>query len=86
MGLGENVARLRKAAHLTQQQLAVAAGLAVSVVSQLEQGKNQDPRLSTLSALATGLGVTLDELVKDEGAEAEETGSGSAPTRKRPKR
>jgi transcriptional regulator with XRE-family HTH domain len=58
----ENVKRLRAAAGLTQQQLATAAGLSVSVVSQIEQGTNEDPRLSTLAALARALGASLDAL------------------------
>ncbi len=61
--LGANLHRLRKAAGWTQQDLAVAAGLNTSIVSQIEQGKNQDPRLKTLQALAKALGVTVDALV-----------------------
>jgi transcriptional regulator with XRE-family HTH domain len=34
----------------------------VSLVTQIEQGRTSDPRLSTLRALAKALGVTLDEL------------------------
>jgi transcriptional regulator with XRE-family HTH domain len=43
-------------------QLAVRAGLSLSVVSQIEQGSIPDPRVSTLLKLAAALGVTLDEL------------------------
>jgi transcriptional regulator with XRE-family HTH domain len=60
--IGERVRELRVAAGLSQQALSNAAGLSTSVVSQLEQGTNQDPRLSTLLALADAMGVTLDEL------------------------
>ncbi len=60
--IGKNVKRLRLKAGLTQQDLAVAAGLNTSVVSQLEQGRNGDPRVSTLRALAKALGVGLDDL------------------------
>jgi transcriptional regulator with XRE-family HTH domain len=48
---------------MSQQSLAVSAGLSVSIVSQIEQGRRADPRLSTIEALATALGVGLDELV-----------------------
>ena len=47
--------------------LAVAAGLSVSLVTQIEQGRTGDPRLSTLRALASALGVSLDELAGKEG-------------------
>jgi transcriptional regulator with XRE-family HTH domain len=62
--VSENVKLLRKAAGLTQQQLAVAAGLSVSIVSQIEQGTTPDPRGSTLAALAGVLQVAVDELLR----------------------
>ena len=66
---------LREDAGMSQQSLAVSAGLSVSLVSQIERGSRVDPRMSTLAALATALGVSLDELV----------GRKSAPPRRRPK-
>ena len=61
--IAENVRRLRQAAGLTQQSLAMASGLSMSVVSQMEQGTITDPRLSSLLALAKALKCTMDELV-----------------------
>jgi transcriptional regulator with XRE-family HTH domain len=61
--LGDTVRRLRAAAGLTQMQLAVAAGVSLSLVTAVEQGISGDPRMSTLRALAGALGVTVDELV-----------------------
>jgi len=60
--IAQRVKELRGRSGLTQQAVAMAAGLSVSVVSQIEQGTNADPRLSTLLALAAALGVSLDEL------------------------
>ncbi|HEY3753715.1 MAG TPA: helix-turn-helix transcriptional regulator, partial [Pseudonocardiaceae bacterium] len=37
-GLGENVARIRKARNLSQEELAAAAGVAVDTVARLERG------------------------------------------------
>jgi transcriptional regulator with XRE-family HTH domain len=54
---------LREVAGMSQQSLAVSAGLSVSLVSQIERGSRVDPRISTITALATALGVSLDELV-----------------------
>jgi transcriptional regulator with XRE-family HTH domain len=62
--VGENLKRLRKAAEMTQQQVAMAAGLSISIVSQIEQGSNQDPRGSTLQALALALNTTVDALLR----------------------
>jgi transcriptional regulator with XRE-family HTH domain len=61
--LGGNVKALREAAGLTQQQLATKAGLSMSGLGTIEQGKKPDPRLSTVVALANALGVTVDELI-----------------------
>ncbi|HEV2947330.1 MAG TPA: helix-turn-helix transcriptional regulator [Gemmataceae bacterium] len=60
--LARRVKKLREAAGLSQQALAVKAGLSVSVVSQVEQGKKADPRMSTVLAIAEALGVTCDSL------------------------
>ena len=83
--IGLNVKRLRAAAGLTQQELAVAAGLSVSIVSQIEQGSNADPRGSTLQALATVLNATVDELLrvseeKTAGAEADQAAAEGKPS------
>jgi transcriptional regulator with XRE-family HTH domain len=64
--LARYVKQRRHAAGMTQQQLAVAAKLSISVVTQLEQGAKEDPRLSTVVALAGALGVTVDELLEEE--------------------
>ena len=75
--LAEKLVALRKAAGLTQQDLAQAAGLSVSIVVKLEIGKTADPRASTLRALARALGVTVNDLLGDEP---------SAPRRRRRKK
>jgi transcriptional regulator with XRE-family HTH domain len=62
--LARNLKRCREAAGMTQQQLAVAAGLSVGVVSQLEQRVSQAPRISTLTSIARALGVRLDALLR----------------------
>jgi transcriptional regulator with XRE-family HTH domain len=59
---------LRAVAGMSQQSLAVSAGLSVSLVSQIERGSRADPRMSTITALAEALGVSLDELVGRSGS------------------
>jgi transcriptional regulator with XRE-family HTH domain len=73
--LGKTVRRLRRAAGLTQQGLANAAGLSLSIVVQIERGTNADPRLSTLRGLAKALGCDVADLL-----------GGTPPTPKRFKR
>lgn len=52
----------RKAAGLTQRELAERAGVRPATVSDIEAGKI-DPRVSTMAALAKALGVGVGDLV-----------------------
>src|SRR5215831_737034 len=50
----------RRAARLTQLQLATAAGVSVGVVRDLEQGRTGQPRRRSVERIAAALGVGLD--------------------------
>jgi transcriptional regulator with XRE-family HTH domain len=50
--------QLRERAKLSQGQLADAAGVDQTTISQIELGKVRDPRYGTVSALAEVLGTT----------------------------
>ena len=62
--VGRNAARLRKAAGLTQEQLAERSGFSQQYISKLEQGR-RNPTVVTLYELAEALGVSHVELVRD---------------------
>lgn len=62
-GLGQRVKELRLASGLTQQELAVKAGISLSVLSSIEQGESSDPRASTLLRLRRALGVDIVTLM-----------------------
>jgi transcriptional regulator with XRE-family HTH domain len=64
--LARRLKELREARGLSQMALAVRAGLSLSMVALIEQGQREDPRVSTLRALADALGVSLDELAPSE--------------------
>ncbi len=51
-----NVKARRVKGGFTQQSLAIDAGLAVNTVSEIEQERIEDIRLSTVAALANALG------------------------------
>ena len=57
-GLLARLAHARKAANLTQAELAERAGLSRMTVQRLESG-SLDPRLSTLQELARALNMEL---------------------------
>lgn len=59
--LGKRVAELRKAAELTQAQLAEKVGVAVETISRLERG-SAIPSLARLEGIARALRVELPDL------------------------
>jgi DNA-binding SARP family transcriptional activator len=56
-GLGALVREHRRAAGLTQRQLADRSGLSVAAVRDLEQGRSRRPRAGSLAVLARALGL-----------------------------
>jgi transcriptional regulator with XRE-family HTH domain len=69
---GREVRRRRKALGITLEQLAERSGLTPNYIGTVENGR-RDPSLSTIGALARGLGVPPGELlggVGDLGPEA----------------
>lgn len=59
---GNKLKDLRTLKGLTLQQLAFEADMEISQVHRVEKGKI-NPTLTTLMALAKGLGITLSELL-----------------------
>jgi tetratricopeptide (TPR) repeat protein len=57
LNVGELVARLRDGAGMTQEDLAVASGLSVRSISDIERGKVSRPRRRSVELLAEGLGL-----------------------------
>jgi len=64
--IGQRLRSFRELSGMTQQDLAQKAGLSVSIVARLEQGAKSDPRVSTLQALANGLGIEIGQLTDRE--------------------
>jgi transcriptional regulator with XRE-family HTH domain len=62
--IGKNVRRRREAAGLSQENLAVLSGISTRIVSELERGTSQNPRVATLLALAGALGCGVDDLLR----------------------
>ncbi|WP_413586773.1 helix-turn-helix domain-containing protein [Bdellovibrio sp. HCB274] len=62
--LARNVQRERAKQGLTMQSLATLAQMATSTVFEIENGKVEDFRMSTITALAQRLGVDPLELLK----------------------
>ena len=63
--LGERLRLLRTAKKLSLEQLAYEAEVEISQIHRIEKAKI-NPTYTTLLALASGLGITISELVKLE--------------------
>lgn len=64
VALGRRLVRLRRAADLTQEGLAHAAGLHWTYIGQIERGE-RNPTFKNLLKLARGLDVDPSRLVAD---------------------
>lgn len=69
--LGRRMATQRRAAGLTQEQLAERAGLNVKTIQGVEQGRTE-PGLATLTVLAKALGISFEALVPSSPAASPE--------------
>src|SRR5262249_30262433 len=65
---GALLRRDRRAAGLTQQELAVLAGVSVDAISLIERGLTRAPHRDTLDLLAAALGLAPTALAEWQGA------------------
>ena len=61
--LGESLKAARTRAGWSREALAYHSGVSWSAIAQIESGRRTDVRLSSLSALAEALGVSVDYLI-----------------------
>ena len=61
--IGESLRAARARAGWSREALAFHSGVSWSAIAQIESGRRQDIRLSSLSALAEALGVSIDYLI-----------------------
>src|SRR5712691_7514740 len=63
LGIGANIAAHRRAAGVTQADLAVRIGRSVQWVSSVEQGRRHADRLTDLLRIAAVVGCTVEDLI-----------------------
>jgi len=73
--LGENLARIRTARGLTQEELSRASGVSVDTISRLERGMHATARRSTLQALSVALGTDPGRLLSIQPPEQDTAGA-----------
>lgn len=62
--IGEMISKTRKENHITQKELSRLTDIDQAIISKIETGKHL-PRFDTLERIATGLGMTISELLQD---------------------
>lgn len=76
--IGERLREQRKQRGISQRELAKRIGLSASLISQIETGQSK-PSVSTLYAIVTELGASLDELFATGGSGARQREDGQGP-------
>ena len=66
----DKIRAAQAAKNWTDEQLAEAAGLGRTTVLMVTNGKAEDPKLSTLSAIADALGLSLSEIFEESDSAA----------------
>lgn len=64
--VGDNIRKYRKEAGMTQQELAVAAGMSLSALVKIEAGDTRLPNEDNRQKLAAALGIKLADLFREE--------------------
>jgi len=80
VSLGDKVRATRKAAGISQEEVARRAGVSLNVINRLERGVILDPHYSTLRGIASALGVPVEDLVREPALAEEAEAPGTGPT------
>jgi transcriptional regulator with XRE-family HTH domain len=70
VSIGDKVRATRKAAGISQEEVARRAGVSLNVINRLERGVILDPHYSTLRGIARALGVLVEDLVREPAGKA----------------
>ncbi len=62
--IGEKIKAWRKKKNLTQDALTKKADIPYTTLAKIESDVIRNPSLQTITKIANGLGITLDDLVK----------------------
>lgn len=75
--IGTRLREERDRVHISQRELARRIGLSASMISQIESGQSK-PSVSTLYAIVTELGVSVDNIFSGGNGSAAEAGDGGS--------
>ncbi|KKT57124.1 MAG: Transcriptional regulator, XRE family [Candidatus Giovannonibacteria bacterium GW2011_GWC2_44_9] len=62
--IAKNIKRYRNKLGISQDKLSKLAGVTLHTLTKIESGATPDPRIETVSRIAKGLGVGVDDLIQ----------------------
>ena len=63
--IGDTIKKYRKALNISQRELGRRVGISGQMVSKIENNLSQ-PSIETFNKIATALGVTVNDLIKND--------------------
>ena len=63
--IAENIKKYRKKKGITQDKLSKLADVTYNTIIKIESGATYNPRVETLKQIADALGVSIDDLIKN---------------------
>ena len=62
--IARNIKKYRDKLGISQDKLSKLAGVTLHTLTKIESGATPDPRIETVSKIARGLGVGVDDLIQ----------------------
>ncbi len=62
--IAKNIKKYRAKLGISQDKLSKLAGITLHTITKIESGATPDPRIETMTKIAKGLGVSIDDLIK----------------------
>jgi len=62
--IAKNIKKYRAKLGISQDKLSKLAGITLHTITKIESGATPDPRIETMTKIAKGLGVLIDDLIK----------------------
>ena len=62
--IAKNIKRYRNRLGISQDKLSKLASVTLHTLTKIESGATPDPRIETVSRIAKGLGVGVDDLIQ----------------------
>ena len=63
--IGKNIKKYREKLGISQDKLSKLAGITLHTITKIESGATPDPRIETVKKIADALGISVDDLLKN---------------------